>query len=107
MTTGPNDAVTREALFDQWWREQTRRGDPMRRPHLTRDAFFAGIEASRAESRVAQEDAARMDWLDKQGRVTLRFQNDRPFAEYEVSTIREAIDLGRELAARTRTADHG
>lgn len=33
-------------LFEQWWSELTLRGDPGRRPYLTRDAFEAGYNAA-------------------------------------------------------------
>ena len=32
--------------FHEWWKAQTRLGDPARRPHLTEDAFEAGYRAA-------------------------------------------------------------
>lgn len=34
---------------DAWWRGLTRQGDPIRRPHLVREAFHAGYEIAKAE----------------------------------------------------------
>lgn len=31
-----------DRAWDAWWRGLTRLGDPMRRPHLAREAFDAG-----------------------------------------------------------------
>lgn len=31
--------------FEAWWREQSRKGDPLHNPNLVRDAFRAGWEA--------------------------------------------------------------
>lgn len=37
--------VSVRALYDHWWREQTKQGDPQRRQWLAFDAFAAGYEA--------------------------------------------------------------
>lgn len=31
--------------FEQWWGEQTKKGDPERRSHLVSDAYLAGFAA--------------------------------------------------------------
>jgi hypothetical protein len=40
--------MTDHEIFEQWWLEQTRQGDPARRLNLQRAAFIAGMQAARA-----------------------------------------------------------
>lgn len=39
--------VKQRKEFDAWWRSITLKGDPLRRPCLTGEAFDAGFEAAR------------------------------------------------------------
>lgn len=38
-------ADRQQAAYDAWWGELSRRGDPIRRPNLVREAFKAAWEA--------------------------------------------------------------
>lgn len=49
-------------LFDAWWLEQTRRGDPDRRPNLVEDAFYAALMVNK--TRVSALELALQDYMD-------------------------------------------
>lgn len=47
--------MTDHEIFEQWWLEQTRQGDPARRLNLQRDAFIAGMLAARATAEQSKD----------------------------------------------------
>jgi hypothetical protein len=52
-----HDPDVREA-HDRWWRDLTRKGDPIRRPDLATEAFIAGWFAAQEHINAATAEIA-------------------------------------------------
>lgn len=54
--------------YQEWWRAQTLKGDPLSNPNLIRDAFYAGFSAGLKDAKDdAREAAAEERWRHVQG----------------------------------------